>query len=217
MAEGLRARKKRATENAIERTAVRLALEKGHAHVTVPEICDGADISRSTFFNYMPNREAAIFGRPLKMIPFEDAWALMEEHASTSLLRAIYRVALRSVGQSTVNVEVAAGRSRLQMEQPDCAAMLLAPYVALSTDLTGLVYVWLDADHSRRRLTDVPLLNEAIVVISVIGSALQSAIAILQGGGDSDIGEQAFIEAVGQIEEMAGHLHGEAVAGSTEG
>lgn len=210
MVEGLRARKKRATENAIEQTAVRLALEKGHAHVTVPEICEGADISRSTFFNYMPNREAAIFGRPLKMVPFEEAWALMEEHADTSVLRAIYQVALRSVGQATVNAEVASGRSRLGMEQPDTAAMLLAPYVALSTDLTGLLYVWLDADPSRRLLADVPLLNEAIVVISVIGSALQSAIAILQGGGDTVIGEQAFISAVGHIETVAGHLHAQA-------
>ncbi|QCX28751.1 TetR/AcrR family transcriptional regulator [Nocardioides jishulii] len=210
MVEGLRARKKRATENAIEQTAVRLALEKGHANVTVPEICEGADISRSTFFNYMPNREAAIFGRPLKMIPFEEAWALMEERAEASVLRAIYQVALRSVGQATVNAEVAAGRSRLGMEQPDTAAMLLAPYVALSTDLTGLLYVWLDADPSRRLLADIPLLNEAIVVVSVIGSALQSAIAILQGGGDTVIGEQAFIDAVRQIEQVAGQLHAQA-------
>lgn len=210
MAEGLRARKKRATENAIEWTAVSLALAKGHASVTVPEICEGADISRSTFFNYMPSREAAIFGKPLKMIPFEDAWALVEEHAETSVLRAIYHVALRSVGEATVNAEVAAGRSRLGLEQPDTAAMLLAPYVSLSTDLTGLLYVWLEADHSRRRLHDIPVLNEAIVIVSVIGSALQSAIAILQGGGDSDIGEQAFVTAVAQIEEVAGHLHAQA-------
>ena len=202
MTEGLRERKKRATLNAIERTAVRLALEKGHLHVTVPEICAGAEVSRSTFFNYVPNREAAIFGRPMVMIGFDEAWALLEEHGPTSLLRALFRISLLSVGQSTVNVEVAAGRQRLGMEQPDTNPMLLAPFVALSTELTGLLYLWLEADPRRRRLPQVATLQEAILTVSVIGNALQGSLADLQGTDDVELGEQAIVDVVEQVAQV---------------
>ena len=120
MAEGLRARKKRATVNAIERAGVRLSLEKGFTNVTVQEICDAADISRSTFFNYMPSREAAIFGRPIRLVETEKAWAVFEEIAPFSLLGAMLQVSVLSIGGAEINQEVAAGRNRLREEQPEC-------------------------------------------------------------------------------------------------
>lgn len=206
MPEGLRERKKRATMNAIESTAVRLALEKGHAQVTVPEICEGADISRSTFFNYMPNREAAIFGRPLEMVPFEQAWALMEEHAPQSLLRALYEVALASVGGAEVNTEVAAGRQRLGMEQPDCAAQMIAPFVTLSTALTGLLYVWLDADPERRHLPEASVLRESVLTVSMVGTALQTMLSEMNGTGDTTLGHEIFSEVIVQAGQVLARL-----------
>lgn len=221
MPEGLRQRKKRATLNAIERTAVRLALEKGHAKVTVPEICDGADISRSTFFNYMPHREAAIFGRPLTMVPFDQAWALMEEHAPQSLLRALYEVALVSVGGSVVNPEVAAGRTRLSMEQPDCAAQMIAPFVSLSTAMTGLLYVWLDADPARRRLPGADVLRESVLTVSMVGTALQTMLAEVSGAPeDTEFGYEVFSEVIGQAGAILARLDepaGTSPAASTTG
>lgn len=206
MPEGLRARKKRATLTAIERTAVRLALEKGHAKVTVPEICEGADISRSTFFNYMPHREAAIFGRPLIMVPWEEAWALMEEHAPQSLLRGLYEVALASVGGAEVNREVAAGRQRLGMEQPDCTAQMLAPFVTLSTAITGLLYVWLDADPERRHLPEASVLRESVLTVSMVGTALQTMLSEMVGSEDTTLGHEIFSEVMAQAGQVIARL-----------
>lgn len=206
MAEGLRARKKRATVNAIERTAVSLALEHGHAKVTVPQICEGADISRSTFFNYMPHREAAIFGRPLKMVPFEEAWALMEEYSSESLLRALYMVSLASVGGAEVNQEVAAGRTRLVTEQPDCTPQMMAPFARLTADLIGLLYVWFDAHPSRRRLPEIPLVREAVLTVSVVGNSLQTVLAEAVGGDDKDLTPEDVAAVVAQQAEIAARL-----------
>lgn len=59
---GLRERKKRATQDAIERAAVELALEHGYAHVTVEMICEVAVISQRTFFNYVGSKERAVLG-----------------------------------------------------------------------------------------------------------------------------------------------------------
>ncbi|MEE1622385.1 TetR/AcrR family transcriptional regulator [Zafaria sp. J156] len=60
--EGLRARKRRATREAIERAAVELSLEHGYEHVTVEMICEVADISQRTFFNYAGSKEGAVLG-----------------------------------------------------------------------------------------------------------------------------------------------------------
>ena len=59
---GLRERKRRATRLAIQQAALRIAIEDGLPAVTVDEISRRADVSPRTFFNYFPNKEAAILG-----------------------------------------------------------------------------------------------------------------------------------------------------------
>lgn len=204
MAEGLRERKKRKTVNAIEQAGVRLALEKGFEKVAVMEICDEAEISRSTFFNYMPTREAAIFGRPLTMIPREQAWAILEEVAPSSMLMALLQVSMASIGGAEINPEVAAGRNRLVVEQPHCAPLMLAPMATLSIDLTGLVAEWLGADASRRRLPDVSVVREASHVVSVTQGALTALMAEMTSGvDDALLTPEALAQLVGEIEVVA--------------
>lgn len=65
----LRERKKRATQEAIERAAVDLAIEHGYENVTVEMICDIAVISQRTFFNYAGSKERAVLGG---MVPLPD-------------------------------------------------------------------------------------------------------------------------------------------------
>ncbi|WP_258374309.1 TetR/AcrR family transcriptional regulator [Curtobacterium sp. MCBD17_032] len=59
---GLRERKRRATRLAIQRAALRIAIEHGLAAVTVDEVSRRADVSPRTFFNYFPSKEQAILG-----------------------------------------------------------------------------------------------------------------------------------------------------------
>ena len=184
MAEGLRARKKRATVNAIERAGVRLSLEKGFKNVTVQEICEDADISRSTFFNYMPSREAAIFGRPLRLVEFEKAWAVFEEIAPVSLLGALLQVSVLSIGGAEINQEVAAGRNRLRDEQPECLPLLLAPMTTFSLELSGFVTQWLAAHPELRMLPDVSPPREATHVVTLAVGALSALMAEMRDGDD---------------------------------
>jgi len=62
--EGLRARKKRLTREAIFATADRLFADRGFENVTVAEIADAANVSVKTVFTYVSAKEELIFGQP---------------------------------------------------------------------------------------------------------------------------------------------------------
>ena len=59
---GRRERKKQATWLSLHDAAMALAVERGFEHVTVEDICDRADVSVRTFFNYFPCKEDAVLG-----------------------------------------------------------------------------------------------------------------------------------------------------------
>ncbi|WP_104042978.1 TetR family transcriptional regulator [Arthrobacter sp. ZGTC412] len=66
---GRRERKRAATRAAITSIARKLTAERGLNGYTVEEVCDQADISRRTFFNYFPTKEDAILGHADDEIP----------------------------------------------------------------------------------------------------------------------------------------------------
>lgn len=66
---GLRERRRRETSADIRGAAARLAQERGFDKVTIEEICAQAGIATRTFFNYFPNKEAAIAYGPSDIPP----------------------------------------------------------------------------------------------------------------------------------------------------
>jgi AcrR family transcriptional regulator len=56
---GLRERKKQQTRTAIHEAALRLIDEQGLEATTIEQICQAADVSTRTFFNYYPSKAAA--------------------------------------------------------------------------------------------------------------------------------------------------------------
>ncbi|GAA1610026.1 TetR family transcriptional regulator [Leucobacter chromiireducens subsp. chromiireducens] len=64
-----RAAKMRRTRIAITEHARKLTAAHGLAGFTIEDVCEPAGISRRTFFNYFPSKEAAVVGSPAD--PFE--------------------------------------------------------------------------------------------------------------------------------------------------
>ena len=190
--EGLRERKKRQTENAIELAAVRIALRDGFAAATVRDICALADVSRATFFNYMPTREAAIFGKPIELVDTDAAEQALAEASITDAVSAVYVLLLASVGHTRMNPAVARGRARLAMEQPGALELIKNQYARISTQLTAFLGGWLAARPERRRLPEAGPLDEASLAVG-IGMTAMGAVFAAQDDAEVDVDLSAAV------------------------
>lgn len=202
--EGLRERKKRQTENAIEIAAVRIALRDGFAQVTVREICALAEISRATFFNYMPTREAAIFGKPIELIEAESAERTLAAASTTDAVSAVYVLLLASVGHTRMNPAVARGRARLAMEQPGALELIKNQYARISTQLTVYLSGWLSVHPEYRRLPEASVLEEASLAVGVGMTAMGAVFAVQEDApGDIELSAAVFRAQLDAIERLA--------------
>lgn len=202
--EGLRERKKRQTENAIEIAAVRIALRDGFAQVTVREICALAEISRATFFNYMPTREAAIFGKPIELIEAESAERTLAAASTTDAVSAVYVLLLASVGHTRMNPAVARGRARLAMEQPGALELIKNQYARISTQLTVYLSGWLSVHPEYRRLPEASVLEEASLAVGVGLTAMGAVFAVQEDApGDIELSTSVFRAQLDAIERLA--------------
>ncbi|SDT31162.1 TetR/AcrR family transcriptional regulator [Microterricola viridarii] len=196
--EGLRARKRRATENAIEMASVELALELGFDHVTVEAICERADVSRSTLFNYFPSRDAAIVGRPIPVLGGEEAAAVLDQ-APDDLTRGLYKLIFASIGHAHVNSDVARMRARLAAEQPAARRVGTILLVETGERLMEAAASWLRAHPELAKLPGEPE-REA----SLATNAVYAALTVMAGGwlssvGDVEASEADFERAMAQL------------------
>jgi AcrR family transcriptional regulator len=66
---GLRDRKRNQTRRRLQEAAAALVLRDGLSRATVEAICEVADVSPRTFFNYFDSKEDAVLGFPTLEIP----------------------------------------------------------------------------------------------------------------------------------------------------
>lgn len=198
--EGLRARKRRATENAIETSAVKLALEHGVENVTVEAICEMADISRSTFFNYFPARDYAIVGRAISIPEGSEAFSILDT-APKNLPLGLYRLLFAAIGHRNVNTEVARLRMQLLAEQPEAARMSQISMLETSGPLLMTTMAWLQAHPEHRKLDEIG--REAWLASSIVHSIVSAQMMEwAQGAGDMETDESAFHDVIADFQVM---------------
>lgn len=199
---GLRIRKKRATENAIEISAVSLALEHGIEHVTVEMICEQADISRSTFFNYFAGRDYAIVGRAIEPLQGDEAAAVLAS-AAGDLVRGAIRLIFASIGHQHVNSEVARKRAQLSAEQPAALQLASGILVEGSMKLIPVIAGWLAEHPEHAKLADP--VQEATFAVGLAHAALGALIsAMAQQDGDIAAGDAHVDDVLDQMRSVLG-------------
>ncbi|MCW2288539.1 TetR family transcriptional regulator [Leucobacter luti] len=200
--EGLRARKRRATENAIETSAVSLALELGVENVTVEAICERADISRSTFFNYFAARDYAIVGRAINLPEGTEAFAVLDS-SPDDLTLGVFRLLFAAIGHNYVNSEVARLRTRLIAEQPIAGRMTMSSLLESGYSLTSTAAAWLIA-HPEHSKLDSPLREAALAVSLMHGVVTTQMSEWMTGEGDVTADEADFHRAIAEYRTLLG-------------
>lgn len=160
----LRTRRRQETERAIRSAAFRLVGRHGFDQVTVEMISAEAGVSRRTFSNYFPNKEAVVAAGP-GQFP-DEARAEFLAAVSTEpvvVLRDLTRLLLRGLAQNIPDQEEARTTLTLAQEHPSVLAALLASYDAFEHEVASIVAQRL----GQRDDDELPALISAIALSAI--------------------------------------------------
>ncbi len=163
--EGRRARKRRETDNAIALAAIRLALEHGFENVTVDAICDIADVSRSTFFNYYPSRDSAMIGRSSPSYTPELIESAFGNHPG-DLVRGAIELLERGAVRAP-DPEISRLRAELVATQPAARRHYSYTLIEVQDQLTAAALHWLAAHPEHAAIPDDPEREATLAVTGV--------------------------------------------------
>ena len=134
---GLRERKKQQTHQALQAAAQRLVAERGFDHVSIGEIAAAANVSKRTFSNHFPSKEAAIVDPPPQMMA-RFAAELAARPYDEPLLDGVHAV---QVASFTADFDDVATRVRLIRASP----ALQQRYAIAAAAFGNLVRGWVAA------------------------------------------------------------------------
>ena len=200
--EGLRARKKRLTRDAIFAAADRLFAQRGFENVTVAEIADSANVSVKTVFTYVSAKEELIFRQQTVLDAVVRAVA--SRRLGQTPLVAAAQALLAAVNESDENLSlesfqrmVASGpaaRSRVRALWDETETRLAEVLLTEARGAQGDVL----AERAARRLTAAQIM---VLVRTVTSDEVAD---LVTKSADTDSGRR---EALGQwIRDAAGRL-----------
>lgn len=171
----LRERKRRATMVAIENAATTLVLEHGFDAVTVDQICAAAEISKRTFFNYVPSKEAAVVGTTPEDVVEADRIAYLEQ-ADPDVPRATLRLFLAAfaasrTGDDAHTVTLVQRRREIFRRDPELGAARATASSRFQLRMVDVVTELLGRHPSLRRLAGVPEDAEARALVALVSAS----------------------------------------------
>ncbi|GHB82946.1 TetR family transcriptional regulator [Streptomyces umbrinus] len=187
--EGLRDRRRRQTWREIHGAALRLAQEHGYDKVTVDMISAEAGVSPRTFFNYFPNKEAAVLPGPAELAP-----ALAAEFATSGdthprdVLADLTRLLVRDLTDNPPQREEMHAVFALTRSHPALLAALLAGFDGFQRSIAEAVAQRL----GQRSEDEVPTLIAALV-LTAVRTGLERW-ASMEPPGDEDDSPVPYVE-----------------------
>ena len=171
---GLRARKKRATRAAIERTLLELVLERGYAAATVDEVCARVGVSKKTFFNYYASKEAAIRG-DMVVFPTADQVraALANKPAGEGYLDTVVSLLGLDEGHPGGDPELTRLRSEVLSTMPQLLYQGHRELARAQKTICETLADYLEAHPEERLIPDVPVGEEVVTAASTAVSVVR--------------------------------------------
>lgn len=167
---GLRERKRAATQTAIERAAIALALEHGFDNVTVDMICEAAMVSQRTFFNYFGSKEGVIVGAA-PAVPSQDKIDAFVATSGSGVLADFVAFVSDAFSEEAPDVEMMHARRTVIQRTPQLMEAELAKLNELEERSTQIVLARFHAQH--RVGTDRELEEEARMVVSLASGVMR--------------------------------------------
>jgi AcrR family transcriptional regulator len=167
-APGLRERKREALRAHIEEVAVALCSERGYDEVTVEMICDAADVSPRTFFNYFGTKEVAVIGDSHTM--FDDdvtARFIANERPILDSIADLIDTEFAARGRAQSRALVLA-RHELLVRTPSLLVKQMAAMAKLDDVVTDLVLARLRARPADRLADSAASIEEQARMIAIL-------------------------------------------------
>ncbi len=171
--EGLRARKRAATEAAIESAAISLALEHGYENVTVEMICEASMVSQRTFFNYFGSKEGVILGAT-PPTPTEEQIQRFVEGEGGNVLGDLVGLITAVMVDHEPDMKLLQSRRTLIQQTPELMSKERARIGEAEGRLAGFVVARFHA-QGRNETRTPDLEDEARMVVSLAAGAMHYA------------------------------------------
>jgi len=200
--DGLRARKRAATQAALEAAAIGQASEHGYHHVTVEMICEAAQVSPRTFFNYFSTKDAAFLGASAP-IPTEAAVDTFVAGGGGSVLAELVLMIESAIDASEPDRELLRARRTLIENTPELFTSEITRLAELEDQLADIVLLRF-ATRGRTPATTPDILDEAHMVVGLAVSVLRFAMRKASESDDSADPRAILREAIGLVERITG-------------
>lgn len=210
---GRRERNRLTTKLTIEDVATRLFLERGADEVTIEEICDGAGISRRSFFNYFESKGQLIGGQSETVMTEELLNTIAELPPSeerafrlrlVELIGREYIAVYRRLHNNSIDPElsrnIARRRARLLRSSPELVYGRLRSMDLVKQRLKDAITANLKRHPANRALEGFPLEQEAILLVNLVTSTVWAAVALISHSGSGVVDAETF--------DAAGHALG---------
>lgn len=170
---GLRERKKQKARTAIEKAALELVLEHGYDGTTVEDICERAEVSKKTFFNYFPSKAAVVTGRVSDFPDANQLVAMMEAHSEMCYLDVLVNM-ISADYTVREGDELSDLRFKMLRRMPQLFFRGQRDLLNVQRAVTEAVGAYLEAHPERRLMDDHSTSYEALVASSSVTALVRT-------------------------------------------
>jgi AcrR family transcriptional regulator len=202
---GLRDRKRVATRARMEQAAVELVLRDGFQHATIEAICDAADVSTRTFFNYFDSKEDAVLGLAELQISDSGVMAKTMRGEEVDVVEALVELIVEMTTPALENRALHKPRTEILQRNPELFTKQIARLTRITDELMAAVHTLIAHDPRFTTLATAASPMAELILAMCSAAVRTSAKEWIAAGSDAPI-DQIRIRAIALAREVVEKL-----------